>query len=97
MLIHLYSRCNLDFLLYLRNVYGCGASCTVTIRPYLSVYWTESVESLRGVMSNTDLGFNQAEDILPQFIQEIESYNFTRGTIRIYARGMHWLSPTKDI
>jgi len=96
--IHLYSQYNhLDFLLYLHSVYGGGASlkaCTVAYRPFLLVYWTESVESYCGVtVCDTHLGFNQAEDILPQFIQEIE---LTKGTIRIYARGMYWLSP-KDI
>lgn len=93
--IHLYSQCNrLDFLLYLHSVYGGGTSlkaCTVAYRPFLSVYWTESVESHCEVMCNTHLGFNQAEDFLPQTIQEIETYNLMRGTICIYACGTYWL------
>ena len=48
-------------------------------------------------MCDAHLGFIQTEDSLQQFIQEIETYNLTKGTIRIYARGIvYWLSP-KDI
>jgi hypothetical protein len=79
--IHLYSQYNhLNFLLYLHSVYGGGA-CLLRV----------TAESC----ATTHLGFNQA-DLLPQFIQEIETYNRTIGTIRIYAHGIYWLSP-KDI
>ena len=60
------------------------------------MYWTVSVESHFGVICDTHLVFNQAEDPILQFVQEIEKYNLTKGTIRIYARGRYWLSFIKD-
>ena len=95
--IYLYSQCNLHFLLYLHSEYGGGASlkaCTVAYRPFLLVYSTESVENHSGVMCDTHLGFDQT-DLLSQFIQDVKTN--TTATIRIYKRGMYWLSPTKDI
>ena len=100
MQIYLYSQFNhLDFLLYLNSVYyGCGESlkaCPVTYRPLLiSVIDTESNESHCGVLCNTHLVFNQtpSDDVLPKFIEEIESYNRNakkKGTIRVYERGMY--------
>ena len=45
-------------------------------------------------MCNTHLFFNQtpSDDLLPKFIEEIESYNRNakkKGTIRVYERGMY--------
>ena len=73
--------------------YGGGASlkaCTVPYRPFLLVYSTESIESHSGVMCDTHFVFDQT-DLSQQFIQEVKTY--TNGTIRIYERGMFWLSP----
>ena len=60
----------------------------------ISVIVTESNESHCGVLCNTQLVFNQtpSDDVLPKFIEEIESYNRNakkKGTIRVYERGMY--------
>ena len=56
----------------------------------ISVYSTESVESHSGVICDTHFGSDQT-DLTQQFIQEVKTY--AKDTIRIYERGMYWLSP----